>query len=300
MKTSTLCMFLLSACGNDVGAPDPGGPDANADPFPPPAMGVQITSGPLTVDAGEQKTLCVRLDLPSATDLPVVELEQHNAGTVHHFILFRAASAADPSVGPCPSGLFIQHPPIYPGTRDQGAFAMPDGVAITLPAHQPLILQLHLLNAGDQPVVEEMRINLHSGPAGTYQKAGVVGGSNFLFQIPPHQKYTATQRCYITNALKLFALASHSHARTLSFDVTANLASGPTAIYHNEMWSAPAFGHYDPAYDMGAFDWLEFSCTWFNETGSTIKYGETADDEMCMMFGYYYPATLDVTPCLGL
>ncbi|MBS1124921.1 MAG: Copper type ascorbate-dependent monooxygenase, C-terminal domain, partial [Deltaproteobacteria bacterium] len=44
----------------------------------------------------------------------------------------------------------------------------------------------------------------------------------------------------------------------------------------------------------------ELSCTWFNESGKTITYGESGQDEMCIMFGYYYPATLDATPCIGL
>jgi hypothetical protein len=270
------------------------------DPFPaPPAPGVQITSGQQPLTPGEEKTICVFLDLASDVDLHVIKLEQHNAGYAHHFILFRGAGAHEPGVGACPATLFIQHPPIYPGTRNQPAFAMPDGVAISVAKHQPLILQMHLLNTTDEPVVEELRMNFHAGdPAKSYERAGVVGGSDFDFRIPPGEQYTATQRCYL-GPLKLFALTSHSHSRTKSFDIKSSATDG-MLVYHNTSWSEPEVGHYEPALDLPAFSWLEFSCTWVNETTRTITYGETAEDEMCMMFGYYYPALLDITPCTGL
>jgi hypothetical protein len=294
----------LVACGIDTAAPteEPDPVDPPGDPFPPPPPpGVQITTGPLPIGPNEEKTFCVFIDMPNDAELPVVKLEQHNNGKAHHFILFKGTSAHEPGSGDCPAGLFVQHPPIYPGTRDQGAFAMPDGVAILLGKRQPLILQIHLLNSTDEPAVEELRMNLWGGSPGVeYKKAGVVGGSDFDFRIPPHEMYTSTQRCYLTNGMNLFALTSHSHSRTRSFDIKASLETGPAAIYHNESWSEPEVGHYKPAHAFDAFDWLEFSCTWFNETSEAITYGETADDEMCMMFGYYYPATLDVTPCLGL
>jgi len=294
---------LSVGCGIDSGLPmdpDPA-PDPDTDPFPPPEQGVQITSGPIPLGPGEEKTVCVMVDLPTDAELPVVRMAQHNEGTAHHFILFRAGSALDPGVGDCPGGLFVQHAPIYPGTRSQGPFEMPDGVAITLAKRQSLILQLHLLNPSDHDVVEEERINLYAGPTGVaYQKAGVVAGSDYDFQIPPHAMHTATQRCYVTNAMKIFALTTHSHARTIAVDVSANLASGSAHVYHNESWSEPVFGQYAPALELSGFNWLELSCTWFNESGKTITYGESGQDEMCIMFGYYYPATLDATPCIGL
>jgi hypothetical protein len=296
-----LLAIAMVGCGTDVRSSGDDDDDSQVeDPFPPPPEpGVQITSGQMPLESGEEKTVCVFLDLPSDVDLQVVKLEQRNSGYAHHFILFRGGTAHEPGVGDCPSTLFIQHAPIYPGTRNQPAFAMPDGVAIPLAKRQPLILQLHLLNAGDTPVVEELRMNIYAGdPADSYQRAGVVGGSDFDFEIPAHQQFTATQRCYLTSAMKLFALTSHSHSRTLSFDVLANVSTMP--IYHNESWSEPQVGQYAPALELGTFSWLEFSCTWFNETDAPIRYGETADDEMCMMFGYYYPAALDITPCAGL
>src|SRR5512139_1390140 len=141
-----LLVVLLTACGIDSGLPpDPDPmPDPEGDPFPPPEQGVQITSGPIPLAAGEEKTLCVMLDLPTTAELPVIKMAQHNHGTSHHFILFRAGSALEPGIGDCPGGLFVQHAPLYPGTRSQGAFAMPDGVAITLDAKEGMILQLHL------------------------------------------------------------------------------------------------------------------------------------------------------------
>ena len=303
MRKAIWMLVVVVGCGTDI-RPETGEGEEEDPPVenpfpPPPEPGVQITTGPMPLEPGEEKTVCVFLDLPSDVDLDVIKLEQRNAGYAHHFILFRGGSAHAPGVGECPTTLFVQHPPIFPGTRNQPSFAMPAGVAIPLAKRQPLILQLHLLNAGDEPVVEELKINIHAGdPSASYERAGVVGGSDFDFRIPPGQMYTATQRCYL-GPMKLFALTSHSHSRTISFDIRASLSATGMPIYHNTSWSEPEVGQYDPALELPAFSWLEFSCTWFNETTSTITYGETAEDEMCMFFGYYYPALTDITPCTG-
>ena len=301
--TLFLTLALVASCNSGPGDSDPDpdpGPDAFVDPLSPPERGVQITSGPVVIPAGTELTVCVFFDLPTEAEIPVVKFEQTNSGFVHHFILFKAGSEFEPGTDECPGTLFVTHPPVYPGTRDQGAFDMPEGIALPIAARQGMILQMHLLNATDAEVVEELRMNLHSGdPALEYTRAGVLGASDFLFSIPPHSKHTETQRCRIIGGIELFALTSHSHARTESFDVLADLEGGETSIYHSESWSEPDVAHYEPVLSMGALSYLEFSCTWFNESDEAVGYGGSAEDEMCMMFGYYYPATLDLTPCVG-
>jgi hypothetical protein len=291
-------------CGNDTATTggddntDDNTDEPDPDPFPKPESGEQITSGQHNLAANEEKTFCVVTALTSETDIPVVKLESYNSGFTHHYIVFKSNDAIAPGSGECPKNLFTGAPPIYPGTRDQGAFAMPEGVALPLKAKQTIIMQIHLLNPTDEPVVEELKINFHAGtnPIGTYEKAGVLGGADLNFEIPPNKMHTETQYCGIGGVKNLFALTSHAHSRMLSFDVKR--AEGP--IYHNESWSEPNVEQYAPALEMGTLDYLVFSCTWFNETSTPIKYGETANDEMCMFFGYFYPSAADVAPCLGL
>jgi hypothetical protein len=264
---------------------------------------VQLDTGPIALAPGEEKTLCVFLELPSDVPLAVTGFEQQNRGFAHHFILFRAAAAEPPGVRDCPTGLFTQHPPIYPGTRDQGPFHMPEAVALELDARQPLILQLHLLSTQPAETEERLRMNLHARAAdGAYDRAGIVGGSDFDFQIPPQSVHTETQRCVIGGDVEVFALTSHSHARTQSFDVAVVAPSGPKPVYHSADWAEPEVTHYDPTLLVrgGFAGGIEFSCTWKNDDAHAVGYGDTAADEMCMVFGYYFPATLDLLPCVGL
>jgi hypothetical protein len=37
----------------------------------------------------------------------------------------------------------------------------------------------------------------------------------------------------------------------------------------------------------GGFD---FTCTWYNNTSATVKFGESATNEMCFFWAYYYPS----------
>ena len=296
-----LITILAFGCADDTSPTDDNTDDLD---FAPPAEpGFQISSGAVEVGAGEEKTICVFLNAPNTQEMSTVMLEQANRGYVHHFILFRSTDPVEPGTGECPeSELFIRHPPIYPGTRNQGPFVMPDGVALPMAQHQGLILQLHFLNSTDTPVQEEIRMNFHAGAADTaYLRAGVVGASDFNFEIPASTpKHTETQRCYITREISLFAMTSHSHERTMSFDVKVNAKDGTRDIYTSKNWSEPEVGHYDPVIEVGNFGWFEFSCTWYNDSPHPVTYGGTAQDEMCMMFGYYYPAESDLLPCIGL
>jgi hypothetical protein len=42
---------------------------------------------------------------------------------------------------------------------------------------------------------------------------------------------------------------------------------------------------------------LSFQCDWTNTTDQLVSFGEGALDEMCFVFGYYYPST-GVDTCL--
>ena len=305
--------LLLAACGgsDDSNKPDDDDPAGSAGaggatPEPqtlpdPPAPGVRVSSGEHMLAPGEETTICVFLNLPTTETLYVTGMEQANNGFAHHFILFRAGSAFEPGVGECPGGLHITHPDVYPGTRDQGPFHMPPEVAMIFEPGQGMILQLHLLNITTEPQVAWLDMNLYGGdPALTWQRAGIVGGSDFDFQIPPRSVHTATQRCTVLGGGNLFALMSHSHARTQSFDIGIVSGGNTEMVYSSPDWESPDVAQFDPPRSISPGSAFEFSCTWQNDSDVTVTYGDSATDEMCIFFGFYYPSLTGMNPCIGL
>jgi len=320
MRTSALiaclCVLPCVACG---GEDDTGGDaaDAAVAPVPdaamrvstldpPAAPGVQVTSGEIPVGAGEEFTTCAYFDLPSDEPLLITRLEHAHRGFMHHYVLHRAGADdyEDGSVGECPSGGILIHaanPPVFPGTKDQKPFQMPDGVGYRVEARQPMFMQVHLLNATDDAAVEELVINLHGVDEGAdLQLAGIIAGGDINFEIPPGGEYTETQDCNVSSPGNVFALTSHAHARMRAVDVSLRQGGELTPVYHNTDWAEPAVEYLDPPAPLEAGDGMRFSCTWLNEDDRTIRYGDLASDEMCIVFGYYYPATGDSNPCLGL
>jgi hypothetical protein len=47
-----------------------------------------------------------------------------------------------------------------------------------------------------------------------------------------------------------------------------------------------------------AGDSLSFECEFFNFTDASVRFGSTAEDEMCNVFGMYYLTDGDVWDCL--
>lgn len=273
---------------------------------PPSQPGVQVRSGEFEIGAGEEFTTCAFFDLPSDEPMLVTRLEHSHRGFMHHYVLHKAGADdyEDGSIGECPPGGILFHannPPVFPGTKDQKPFQMPDGVAYPLDARMPMLIQMHVLNTTDEAGIGELVINLHAiEDTGDIELAGVIGGGDINFMIPPNSEYTETQNCNVASPGNLFALTSHAHERMRAVDISLRLGDVLTPVYHNTDWAEPLIEYLDPPIFLDAGDGMQFSCTWVNDDDRTIEYGDLASDEMCIIFGYYYPATGDSNPCIGL
>ncbi len=298
----------LTACGGtdttsnadgSAGAAGAAGAPSQAQ-FEPPERGVQIATGPITLGPGEEATRCHFFDLPSDEALPIVKFEQNHSGFVHHFVMHTAGEDFEPGIGDCPTGFYITHPAVYPGNRVQAPFEMPAGVAFALDAKKPMLTQIHLLNTTGETVTEELKINLHAGdPATTFESVGIIGGADLNFEIPPRTDHVEVQTCQMFTDANVFALTSHSHARTDSFDIATIIDGVTTPVYSSKEWDSPDVVSFDPPIAIKPMDEFQFSCAWNNDTDDTVRYGDLASDEMCIFFGYYYPSGGGVAPCVG-
>ncbi len=58
-------------------------------------------------------------------------------------------------------------------------------------------------------------------------------------------------------------------------------------------WANPPLVLPSPALDFptGQQLGLAFQCTWNNTTSAEVSFGESANDEMCFLWHYYYPSS---------
>jgi hypothetical protein len=177
-----------------------------------------------------------------------------------------------------------------PGTED---VAFPDGVAIKVPAGSQLLLNLHLYN--------------------TQPSAELTGTSAILYQpVPPSEIDSVTEaevvlmgavgftieegereitgRCTMSGATTLFMTQPHMHKLGTHALVTAKRAAGDVVLRD---------GAYDfleqkvyaitPEVPMASGDQLEVVCTYNNDTGGPVGFGDSTDQEMCFATTYRYP-----------
>jgi hypothetical protein len=97
---------------------------------------------------------------------------------------------------------------------------------------------------------------------------------------------------------KFFAITGHEHQ--LGTNVQVALANSPTdagsMVYDvaNWIWSEPATVKHNPPFTIAPGGGFRFTCTWHNPNPDTtappVKFGESANDEMCFFWAYYYPS----------
>ena len=81
--------------------------------------------------------------------------------------------------------------------------------------------------------------------------------------------------------------------------MTVSTATGKTALVDSVydvpgwLWSEPATVDHAPPFKLPANGGFTFTCNWDNTTTDTVKFGESANDEMCFFWAYYYPSQGD-------
>jgi hypothetical protein len=171
--------------------------------------------------------------------------------------------------------------------------SFPPGHGFRVKADQEIVAHMHYLNTTASAVtlapryewftIDESKIVNVMSPFG-YIFAG--------FEIPPMAKHTVTGNCTLPKSFSIVSLLPHMHALGEAF--TASFLGGERdgERFLDSQGFDPDNGvqlQYDPAVDLSIADGISFSCTWDNTFDKTIVEG-VGDNEMCMLFGYGYPA----------
>jgi hypothetical protein len=254
---------------------------------------------------GQEDTQCVVVDL--GNDLPMHVHSIHNllGDASHHFIVYRASPTETLSSTPSHCQPFVDTlranagSPLMISQRRDDLLTLPDGVAYTLQPHQPIRLELHYINLTGAPVTTAPTAQLCPIPDSQFTDE-----ADFLFigdpdvSLPPHQSTTLGPIFYpldpqFANA-HFFAITGHTHSLGTNVIVqTGPGAAGPFADVYNVpgwLWSEPQTVTAPTPFMLPSGGGFNFTCEWNNTTDSTVNFGESATNEMCFFWAYYYPA----------
>lgn len=240
---------------------------------------------------------CVRLTMTE--DVYITSFKSQSPNGSHHAVLSIANTSStmgadgeyDCSVGTL--GLKM----LYAAGVTTADYDFPAGVGIQVRAGEQIHLNLHLYNASDVPITGESAVFVKRVATAPAMLAEMVFAGKFLFSLRgdmPNVPQTVSGGCTVAAGrdYQLFALWPHMHKAATHQKVTITHAGVDTVLHD----LAFAFGEQNffaqsPQFHLVGGDRVKVDCTYVNNTGSTITFGDSSDAEMCFSGLYRYPTT---------
>jgi hypothetical protein len=175
----------------------------------------------------------------------------------------------------------------------------PPDVAMTVPGNAVLLMNAHYINASDQPIDPEVRINLYTIPASQKKyEGGLLFWFDIFIKMLGKSQATAEMRCELPDDVTITNAQSHMHRRGVGYAAELiDPAGAETTIYENDAWEGVAVKKFDDGLSVTGGSSIRFHCDYQNPNDATIYQGPRSTDEMCMFIASYYPATPKTSLC---
>ncbi len=275
-------------------------------PLDPPAAadGFQIKIDTFTVKPNTEREVFIRRNTPNASTVYVNKFVMRGRPNSHHLVLYgfqntalmpalnvlRDLYNADGSINTTTFLQMQNHIFLGGGTDVNATYTFPPGVALKIPANTALDLNAHYFNKQTAGLTGENFINLYTVPQATVAKeAKSLNFANLNFSIPANQRKTITTNFTFPNAVTVIMLTSHFHKMGEKFVI--KILGGPRngeIVYENTDWQHPLALNLTTPIQLNAGEGLTSVVTYNNTSSKTISFGLTSEDEMNIIFGYYY------------
>jgi hypothetical protein len=248
-----------------------------------------LTMGPFTVPAGKEVYKCQTFANPFGHDVDIKTYEEHMTTGSHHMFLFFMPNATDGQVADCTAGGFEFHPYPFTAQTPDLKITYPDTVGSIIPATMGFMLNAHFVNAGATDYQATLTVTLHVAAPGTVTNhVGDVFMNNLGINISAsNMPQTASATCTLPQDMYVLGSGSHMHQRATEFVAT----DGTQTLYQTNSWNNPVPAVYSPPLHLTKGTNVTFSCTYVNDTGQPLTFGESArTNVMCIYSLAYYPA----------
>lgn len=313
MRLLLACMLMTAVgCGGKdaVDRPDAG---ASGPADAPPLSGERyaVEFGPIVVAPGREDTRCMNIRLSNSEAIKVHQMRNLLSDGSHHLIVYKVDDpAATESTEPFECTPFAgalnlsgTSAPIMITQKHIDALSLPDRVAYTFAPGQMMRIEMHYINTTDDPLSVSATSEFYAVPA-----ADIDHEANILFIGTPdialaggemaevHAYFRPKRASLDLTGAKFFAVTGHTHQYGLGVTVAlAESTGGPrTPIYAPEPfeWAEPETTVHAPEFQVpaGAGAGFDITCRYHNTSGEPVGFGESANDEMCFFWAYYYPS----------
>jgi len=184
------------------------------------------------------------------------------------------------------------------GTDPNSDYSFPEGTALKLPANSSVDLNPHYFNKTKDNLYGENYVNLYTVPESQVKNVvSMIDFNNSSFTLPPNQTTVITKDFYNFDgfvkgsgkSVVIVSLTSHTHERGKLFQIKIKGgARDGEIIYEDNDWAHPKVVNYAKPIVLKEGEGLTSVVTYVNNTNKALGFGLTSEDEMDIIFGYYY------------
>jgi hypothetical protein len=308
--------LAISACGSGTDAPDKTASPGTASFTPPPLKEGYIRFEAMKVTdikPGEDLTICQYVMAPVDHDMDVLHIDGTQSKFGHHAVAFSYIPGADEQVGaelPCMMGSNEFSAGVPNGTAPAGGgtfggtflgavspaggkvASLPEGVAFRLKKGEGVMLNVHYINTGNEPVDGESYLDLELvEPNATRPIAALFLNLNIGFKLPPNAETDSVADCVAKSDVNVIMMSNHMHE--WGSHATTQVTRGDTGVvdvlrddptWNGDMVNNPTFATWtaEEPYVLHAGDTIRTSCSWRNTTADELSFPR----EMCISAGF--------------
>ena len=303
MRLVVVSLSLLFACGGEGADPPADAPGLSGDKY-------SVTFGPVTVQPGQENTQCVQARLTNAAPIKVHQMHNVLGPGSHHLIVYKDDMTTaeqttpfdcEPFTGALnPSGMVA---PIMITQRADDPLYLPPGVAYTMAANQMMRVEMHFINSTDAPIEAMATVELYAAPEDSIQhEANILFIGSPDIDIAPgatvtlQQYFTPSRAQLDLDNAKFFAITGHTHQYGTDMQVAIAETTGGARTMGSQpadfKWDEPETQTPRPEFQVptGNQAGFDFKCSYTNTSNQQVGFGESANDEMCFFWAYYYPS----------
>jgi len=184
------------------------------------------------------------------------------------------------------------------GSDPNSDYSFPEGTALRLPANSSVDLNPHYFNKTKENLFGENYVNLYTVPASQVKNVvSMIDFNNSSFTLSPNQTTVITKDFYNFDgfvkgsgkSIVIVSLTSHTHERGKLFQIKIKGGTRDgEIIYEDNDWAHPKVINYAKPIVLKEGEGLTSVVTYVNNTNKPLGFGFTSDDEMNIIFGYYY------------
>jgi hypothetical protein len=270
----------------------------------PPAPPLTISFPSTVVAPGQEKTLCVVTRLGNTAPVHIGAVHNELGETSHHLIVYRVNDTVE-QLAPFACEPFsdtldpAKGSPLMVTQKKDDLLTLPSGVAYSLDANQMIRLELHFINASSSPKNATATSTMIPISEQDFRdEAGFLFIGNPDIRLPPMKETTLGPTFFQVpqelSGVKFFAMTGHEHRLGTNVQVAMSTTdTDPGKMVYdvpNWSWSEPKTEVFDPPFTVPDNGGFTFTCSWNNTSDQSVRFGESANAEMCFFWAYYYPS----------